>query len=90
MFNSKLSKVLPIVIPAAISLLVLTSSKAFSEETAQTNPQTPNTKIALVSDTAKPAATESPKVDSQPTYSYRGDLKKALNSYLGDMMISVY
>jgi len=89
MFNSKLSKVLPVVIPAAISLLVLTSSKALSEETAQTNQPTPNTKIALASDTAKPAA-ESPKSNSETKYSYKQDLKKALNSYIGDMMVSAY
>ncbi len=91
MLNSKMSKVLAGVIPVALSLLVLTGSAAFAEETAQSKQQTSNPKIALRGDTDK-AAVENSKAnsDSEFTTKQNSDLKKALSSYIGDMVVSVY
>jgi hypothetical protein len=95
MLNSKLSKVLSGVIPVALSLLAFTSNPAFSEESAQsssgTGQQTSNPKIALGGNTEKPVV-ENPKASSDTEYTTKQnrDLKKALSTYVGDMVISAY
>jgi hypothetical protein len=91
MLNSKLSKVLPGVIPVALSLLVLTSGAALSEESAQASQPSSNPKIALAGSTDKPAV-ENPKANSDTEYTTKQnrDLKKALSTYVGDMVISAY